>query len=264
MLPSASSMLQPHSSSSSSQDRENQGRDSSSQEFILYLEVRPQSLLRRTLDAYFATTRTLPPPARPTEAHLYHPHVSLTGFFVLPQHEHRREQAQQQQQQLKQAASSMDPPVCAALPVVAGMPIVSQDGAVVLLPISQTEEILAWVRSLAARIAHATAADIRIKRADHLSLAYNGHRTRINQLTRDDCQVYHAAATAMLQQAFHRTAADPPDQRLPAEWDVVLYRRSHVGHVGTAAGDPTEVHGFEEVYRWMLDADGTAINESAE
>ncbi|KAI8917314.1 hypothetical protein BC831DRAFT_485518 [Entophlyctis helioformis] len=256
MLPSASSMLQPHSSSSSSsQDRENQGRDSSSQEFILYLETHAGCILW--------TTRTLPPPARPTEANLYHPHVSLTGFFVLPQHEYRREQAQQQQQ-LKQAASSMDPPVCAALPVVAGMPIVSQDGAVVLLPISQTEEILSWVRSLAARMAHATAADIRIKRADHLSLAYNGHRTRINQLTRDNCQVYHAAATTMLQQAFHRTAADPPDQRLPAEWDVVLYRRSHVGHVGTAAGDPTEMHGFEEVYRWMLDADGTAINESAE
>ncbi|KAL2913949.1 hypothetical protein HK105_206540 [Polyrhizophydium stewartii] len=232
-------------------------------QLIVYLVPRPGTRLAERLAEFSAASAG----ECPNEAHLYPPHVSLTGFFAAAGASGADAVADE-----LDAGADAHVHAGAQQAAVRG-PLVAKNNAVVLLPVDHTAPLLEWLRACRTRLVargvvfdgdaaavSATAtppagpfetsagrsdAGMRIKRGDHLSLAYLGHHLRLPGrdgamlgLSPDQIQRLHKLAVAMI----------TDDDTRDARWDVVLLRMDRQSmHLGVP-------HAFTELRRWSLGA----------
>ncbi|KAJ2465871.1 hypothetical protein EV174_006603, partial [Coemansia sp. RSA 2320] len=158
------------------------GSNGSARKCIIYLEPRRMSPLYSAIERFFAASAER---FGPTEAHMYHPHSSMTGFIDLPSSSHGDESTIL----VAQIAAHLHR-LIKSLAADTGMPRLAGVNTALDYPRTGTHKIEARLDTPAAFKEIATAmqrlvpsARIRPKRLGHISLAYfNKHVQTERQL----------------------------------------------------------------------------------
>ncbi|KAJ3271987.1 hypothetical protein HDV01_006027 [Terramyces sp. JEL0728] len=172
--------------------------------FIIYLE--PNGILKQYCLDYFNSTLSIP-----NEAHQYPPHISLTGFF-----EADMEIISAVIDEIKANIHQLKPPTFYP-------PIKTAKS--IIIPTVFAGETLISLKSIFP--------EIRVKRMDHISLAYLNHGIKSREFNGAELEELLAIAS--------QTWTDIRNQ----EWDLVVYDV-------VKSIDLLQRHQFKELTRWTL------------
>ncbi|KAI0224320.1 hypothetical protein L0F63_007371 [Massospora cicadina] len=181
--------------------------------FILYLEPSPNSKLAKSILEFYRLSHVK---VGPNEAHLYHPHCSMTGFFSLP--------ADRVDTVLASIKSCISCWLASPLPPPTLDGLIARDSSLNL-------KLKGLVDELAPLVC------LRPKDLDHISLAYlNKHVKSPRSLAPAEISILYELACTTI------STLETLPNALP--WDIALYELVHESH------DLTHPHLFEEVVRW--------------
>jgi hypothetical protein len=188
-------------------------------EYILYLQPKRSSSLYKSVTAFYSLSLEK---LGPNEAHLYHPHVSITGFW--------------------QTDTPVDSEFLKALETI--LPLDVQIAVqppfqekTLILPIQSGPKLKALPHLLQS-LPHPESASIRPKRVDHLSLAYG--------------QGYDPQNPAYLSLAH--TVFEDLEGLNCTEWEIIFLERefkSLNSNQGNGNG-LIEPHRFKEIQKWGI------------
>ncbi|KAJ1979512.1 hypothetical protein H4R34_002803 [Dimargaris verticillata] len=209
---------------------------------IIYLEPSRTSWLYRQLERFYHQTRL---EFGPSEAHQYHPHCSLSGFFAVD--ETALVASESVLHALHQIATTLgcllDQPAwreSVTPPSIVGLSRPPYTTDKLNLDLGNTDAFRAIVHQLA-QIIHAQpwGCHVRPKPVDHISLVYYNKSVQATttvtpaQLDR----IEHLARSLLL---------ESPHGDQSVQWDVVMYEQVHQSPV------LHQPHRFRELQRWHL------------
>jgi len=188
--------------------------------FIIYLEPSPTSELTKSIKTFYRLSRLK---CGPNEAHMYHPHCSMTGFLSLKPH------------QFPLVISTITKNLNSWLPVYEHFPSpniasVSANSSRVVLKLDVPPFYHALVSNLVEVVAPFTR--LRPKSLNHISLAYlNKHVKTSSEFSKIDIDT--------LTELAHNTVV----LDAPVAWDIVLYEQTY------KSKDLFLPHKFREILR---------------
>ncbi|KAJ9080786.1 hypothetical protein DSO57_1021191 [Entomophthora muscae] len=199
-------------------------RHSSKRRFIVYLEPAPQSKLAASILEFYRLSRIK---VGPNEAHLYHPHCSMTGFFTLAS-----DDVDAVVGSVKRCLSGwLSPSTPFPSPTLGSL--VAKDSGL-QLKLQVPEYYHAMVNNLVDELA--PLARLRPKSLDHISLAYlNKHvKTFRTFAPAEISALYEIARNINLAENTHLA------------WDIAFYEQLHNSQ------DLCHPHHFKEIARWPV------------
>ncbi|KAJ1972124.1 hypothetical protein H4R35_004852 [Dimargaris xerosporica] len=209
---------------------------------IIYLEPSRTSWLYRQLERFYHQTRL---EFGPSEAHQYHPHCSLSGFFTVDGA--TLAASESTDHVLHQLATTLgcllDQPAwrkSVAPPRILGLSRPQHTTDKLNLDLGNTDTFRAIVHQLA-QIVHAQPwkCHVRPKPVDHISLVY------YNKSVQTSATVTPAQLNR-IEQLARSLLLESPHRDQPVQWDVVMYEQVHQSRV------LHQPHRFCELQRWHL------------
>lgn len=186
-------------------------------QFILYLQPSNDTALWTCIQEFYKVTKMQ---FGPNEAHQYHPHISLTGFWNVSDVD------RQPDQYYIEFISPLVPPT---IQVTVQPPLLVAKGSTqsLILPV-ETDSTIKSFPSRVLNLKMMGCDPIRVKNVDHISLAYGPGFVA-------DTKLVHLASERISTEAIKCQ-----------EWDLVLYERIF------KSKDLDVPHQFREIKSWKL------------
>ncbi|KNC98426.1 uncharacterized protein SPPG_06130 [Spizellomyces punctatus DAOM BR117] len=207
-------------------------------QLIVHLEPIPSSPLYALLQQFHTVSSQK---YGSTDAHAYHPHVSLTGFWQMSLPSTHHQHADPYCANLVQSCLNDRLP-----PLVLHPPLIPDTKLCLILPISPPKEYIALSKSITQNFESCDrfVNRMRPKAVNHISLAYFAPTQDVSE--EEQRRIVHGMKE-VADQVFGKWFDGRPSVLVP-EWDVVYYELTR------EAKEPLkgEQHEFKEIGRWRV------------